>query len=113
MPLGFKNERMFSIKRQGSIGLGLLGLTLLFFALIIPIENKTAYLGISFLLLTLGGLFYFNAIYGNTLAGIKNDGVWFNALSTRGISGWILGMFLTAHYIPALLGTSIWQYKKR
>src|SRR6056300_474515 len=100
---------MFSIKRQGSIGLGLLGLTLLFFALIIPIENKTAYLGISFLLLTLGGLFYFNAIYGNTLAGIKNDGVWFNALSTRGISGWILGMFLTAFYIaiywfPEVLG---------
>ncbi len=109
MPLGFKNERMFSIKRQGSLGLGLLGLTLLFFALIIPIENKTAYLGISFLLLTLGGLFYFNAIYGNTLAGIKNDGVWFNALSTRGISGWILGMFLTAFYIaiywfPEVLG---------
>ena len=71
------------IKKQSSVGMGLLGLILLSSALFIPYENKTLWLSVSFLLMTLGGLVYFQAVYGNTLAGVKNDGVWFNALSSR------------------------------
>jgi hypothetical protein len=97
------------IKKQSSVGMGLLGLILLSSALFIPYENKTLWLSVSFLLMTLGGLVYFQAVYGNTLAGVKNDGVWFNALSSRGVSGWLLGMGLTAFYIaiywyPEVLG---------
>ena len=97
------------IKKQSSVGMGLLGLILLSSALFIPYENKTLWLSVSFLLMTLGGLVYFQAVYGKTLAGVKNDGVWFNALSSRGVSGWLLGMGLTAFYIaiywyPEVLG---------
>jgi hypothetical protein len=100
---------MATIKKQSGIGIGFLGLILLSTALFTTYENKILWLSLSFLLMTLGGLFYFQTVYGKPLPGIKNDGVWFSALSSRGLSGWILGMGLTAFYIaiywfPEILG---------
>ena len=100
---------MTTIKKQSGIGIGFLGLILLSTALFTTYENKILWLSLSFLLMTLGGLFYFQTVYGKPLPGIKNDGVWFSALSSRGLSGWILGMGLTAFYIaiywfPEILG---------
>ena len=100
---------MATIKKQSGIGIGFLGLILLSTALFTTYENKILWLSLSFLLMTLGGLFYFQIVYGKSLPGIKNDGVWFSALSSRGLSGWILGMGLTAFYIaiywfPEILG---------
>ena len=97
------------LKKQSSIGVGLLGLTLLLSALFIAYDNKVLWLSVSFVLMTLGGLIYFQTIYGHQLSGIKNNGVWFSALTTRGITGWLLGMGLTAFYIaiywfPEVLG---------
>ena len=100
---------MATIKKQSGIGIGFLGLILLSTALFTTYENKILWLSLSFLLMTLGGLFYFQTVYGKPLPGIKNDSVWFSALSSRGLSGWILGMGLTAFYIaiywfPEILG---------
>lgn len=63
----------------------------------------------SFLAMTLGGLLFFQLIYGKSLPGIKNDGVWFNALTSKGIWGWLLGIILTLFYVaiywfPEVLG---------
>jgi len=99
----------YLLNKQSSMGIGLLGLMVLVSALFIPYSNKLFWLSLSFILMTLGGLIYFKLIYGDQLPGIKNNGVWFNSLSTRGMSGWILGMGLTAFYIaiywfPEVLG---------
>ena len=63
----------------------------------------------SFLAMTLGGLLFFQLIYGKSLPGIKNNGVWFNALTSKGIWGWLLGIILTLFYVaiywfPEVLG---------
>ena len=97
------------LKKQSSIGIGLLGLILLVSALFITYDDKVLWLSVSFVLMTFGSLVYFQTIYGHQLPGIKNDGVWFNALTTRGITAWLLGMGLTAFYIaiywfPEVLG---------
>lgn len=86
------------IKQSSSI-LGLLGLALLLTPFIFPFGNRTVLLCSSFLLMTLGGLIYFNQLYGKSLPGIKNNAVWFNALTTKGLYGWMLGMLLTGFYI--------------
>ena len=100
---------MLTQKKQSSLGIGVVGFVLLATALFIPYDNKVAFLSLSFALMTVGGMLYFRTVYGTALAGIKNDGVWFSALTTRGLSGWILGLLLTAFYIaiywyPELLG---------
>ncbi|MFX6006906.1 hypothetical protein ABTF07_20235, partial [Acinetobacter baumannii] len=56
-----------------------------------------------------GSLLYTNGLYANTTAGIKNNGVMFKSISSRGAIAWVLGVALTALYIllywyPQLLG---------
>lgn len=103
------SKGMNRLIKQSSTLIGLIGFAILLFPLMSPSGNKTVLLCSSFLLMTLGGLIYFQQLYGKSLPGIKNNEVWFNALTTKGVSGWILGMALTAFYItiywfPAYLG---------
>ena len=57
-------------------------------------------------------LFYLlSDAYLTKLEGIKNDGVWFKSISSRGILGWVTGVILTSFYIilyfyPQYLGLS-------
>ena len=67
------------LKKQSSIGIGLLGLILLVSALFITYDDKVLWLSVSFVLMTFGSLVYFQTLYGHQLPGMKNDGVWFNA----------------------------------
>ena len=99
------------IKTQKNIGLafGLLGLVILSLNIMYSFENVPLFFSLCFLSMTLGGILYFNALYGATLSGIQNNGVWFNALTAKGLWGWILGLVLTCFYIaiywfPELLG---------
>jgi Pyruvate/2-oxoacid:ferredoxin oxidoreductase delta subunit len=99
------------IKTQKNIGLtfGLLGLVILSLNIMYSFENVPLFFSLCFLSMTLGGILYFKALYGATLSGIQNNGVWFNALTAKGLWGWILGLVLTCFYIaiywfPELLG---------
>ena len=99
------------IKTQKNIGLafGLLGLVILSLNIMYSFENVPLFFSLCFLSMTLGGILYFKALYGATLSGIQNNGVWFNALTAKGLWGWILGLVLTSFYIaiywfPELLG---------
>ena len=99
------------IKTQKNIGLafGLLGIVILSLNIVYSFENVPLFFSLCFLSMTLGGILYFNALYGATLSGIHNNGVWFNALTAKGLWGWILGLVLTCFYIaiywfPELLG---------
>ena len=99
------------IKTQKNIGLafGLLGLVILSLNIMYSFENVPLFFSLCFLSMTLGGILYFKALYGATLSGIQNNGVWFNALTAKGLWGWILGLVLTSFYIaiywfPEVLG---------
>jgi ferredoxin-type protein NapH len=61
--------------------------------------------------LTAGSLLYTNGLYAGKPAGIKNDGVWFKGISSRGFWAWAMGVALTAFYVllywwPQYLGYS-------
>ena len=56
-----------------------------------------------------GSLLYTKGLYTNTTPGIKNNGVMFKSLTSKGLWAWALGIALTAFYIllywyPQLLG---------
>jgi polyferredoxin len=63
-------------------------------------------------LITAGTIIFANDAYLTKLKGIKNDGVWFKSISSRGTLGWITGIVLTAFYIvlyfyEGLLGAGV------
>ncbi len=50
-------------------------------------------------LISLGTVIFANDAYLTKSKGIKNDGVWFKSISSRGSLGWISGIVLTGFYI--------------
>ena len=100
---------MIVTRQKGSLLVGASGLILLLSTLVFTPQNKLIILSASMLMLVSGSLIYFKEVYGSSLSGIKNNGVWFNALTAKGIWGWVLGMTLTAFYVaiywfPEVLG---------
>jgi len=80
--------------------LGLVGLAILFLALFnINLPSKTLWLTISLLAMFSGTVWFAKAAYLNKHEGIKNDGVYFKSLTSRGFWGWILGISLTLFYV--------------
>lgn len=90
-----------------------LGVTALF-ALVVGLFNQLyhpALLVLFFMALAGGSLLYTYGLYGGKTAGIKNDGVWFKSISSRGFWAWVAGVALTAFYVllywwPEYLGYS-------
>lgn len=100
MSLAKPEANSLSIKQKIAVALGVMGL--LIFALAIfntNFPNKTLFLSLSIGLIALGTILFANDAYSKKLEGIKNDGVWFKSLSSRGILGWITGVLLTSFYI--------------
>ncbi len=87
-------------KQITGIGFSLLSLGVLFAALFnIGAAGSGLWLAICLSGMLAGAIFYSYGSYGDKPAGIKNDGVWFNALSNRGWIGWIIGVLLTSFYV--------------
>ena len=76
---------------------GLLILVLAVFNLQLP--NKTLWLSIALSALFGGIVLFSYGAYSDKQAGIKNDGVWFKSVSSRGFLAWIAGLALTGFYI--------------
>ncbi len=97
-------------KQKVSVVLGLSGLTILTLALLnVGFNKQWLALSAALVLISVGTIVYANELYLRKLAGIKNDGVWFKSISSRGFSGWLTGVTLTGFYIvlyfyPGLLG---------
>jgi len=90
--------------------LGMSGMFILVLAAFnINFPNKTVWLLIA-LSSIFGGIVWFAiAAYSNKNEGIKNDGVWFKSISSRGFLAWLTGLALTGFYIvlyffPQFLG---------
>ncbi len=56
-------------------------------------------LSVFFALITIGSLLYTTGLYGGIDAGVKNNGVMFKSLTSRGFWAWIMGIVLTSFYI--------------
>ena len=63
------------------------------------IGSPSVYLGLAFAITAIGTAIFVREEYANKPEGIKNNGVWFRGLTTRGIFGWMIGVLLTGFYI--------------
>ncbi|MGB5237777.1 MAG: 4Fe-4S dicluster domain-containing protein [Flavobacteriaceae bacterium] len=81
----------------------LLGLTGLFIIVLaafnVSFPNRGLWLSISLLSIFAGVIWFSREAYINRHEGIKNDGVWFKSVSSRGLWGWVSGILLTGFYI--------------
>ncbi len=95
--------------QKGGVALGLIGFGILLLAFIGVDVNASLFLPIAIISMLSGGVVYGIAAYQGKPAGIKNDGVWFQSLSSKGLVGWTVGVVLTGFYVllywfPAMLG---------
>ena len=89
-----------SNKQKIALAGGIVGLFILVLALFnTNFPNKAVFLTLALGLITLGIIVYSRDAYLTKLEGIKNDGVWFKSISSRGVWGWVVGIILTAFYI--------------
>jgi len=84
------------------IGLTIFGLGLLLF-LVAAFGAGSVYpdyfFYLSIVLSVTGALIFIIKKYSGSPAGVKNNKIWFNALTARGAWGWILGIVLTGFYV--------------
>ncbi len=103
------DEGKLNIPEKVSVGLISIGLLILLLAFLNIKLNNTIFLSISLSSLLIGTVVFARQKYLNDLPGIKNNGVWFNSLSSRGVVGYVIGIILTGFYVliywfPSLLG---------
>ena len=80
--------------------LGVAGLLVLLLAVFnVNFPNKTLWLSLSLGGLFAGILIFSYGAYADKEEGIKNDGVWFKSISSRGFLAWVAGLGLTGFYI--------------
>lgn len=95
-----------------SVVVGVAGVAMLVISLFGDLSaNAELVLFTSIAAMSMGTLGFVWATYRNQPAGIKNNGVWFESLTNRGMWGWILGLILTGFYVvlyfyPGILGFS-------
>ncbi len=80
--------------------IGFFGLTVILLAAFnVNLPNKALWLSISLGAITAGTVWFAWDMYANKEPGIKNDGVWFKSISSKGFWGWMAGIALTSFYI--------------
>ena len=100
MSLANPDAHDLSKKQKLSVGLGVVGLFILVLALFnLNLPNKATLLTLSLSLITIGIILFANDAYLSKSKGIKNDGVWFKSISSRGTLAWVTGIVLTSFYI--------------
>ncbi len=100
MSLAGQPPKSISTQQKIALALGMSGLFILLLAVFnVSFPNKSLWLSLSLTAITAGTIWYGGAAYLQKHAGIKNDGVYFKSVSSRGLLGWCLGIGLTAFYI--------------
>ncbi len=79
----------------GVTGLGIIALA----GFNVDFPNKGLWLSLALTAITVGVMVFSYGAYKDTEPGIKNNGVWFKSVSSRGLLGWISGIVLTGFYI--------------
>ncbi|HKL89639.1 MAG TPA: hypothetical protein VJ880_00515, partial [Allomuricauda sp.] len=100
MALTGEPPKSLSIGQKIAVFLGMSGLGILLLAIFnVGFPNKTLWLTLSLSAITFGTILFSWDAYSRKLPGIKNDGVWFKSISSRGLWGWMAGLALTGFYI--------------
>lgn len=100
MSLASPDALNITTKQKIALAAGLVGLFILILAIFnVDFPNRAVFLAVSLGLIIGGTAVYSREAYLTKLEGIKNDGVWFKSISSRGVLGWALGVFLTLFYI--------------
>ncbi|WCO01227.1 4Fe-4S binding protein [Psychroserpens ponticola] len=87
-------------KQKIALAIGIVGLLIFVLALFnTNFPNQGVFLTLALGMISLGIIVYSREAYLTKLEGIKNDGVWFKSISSRGIWGWLVGIILTSFYI--------------
>lgn len=103
------DNNKIDVVEKVAIGLITLGLFILAISLFNFKLNSVVFLPISLGSIFIGTIIFSRRKYLTQLPGIKNNGVWTNSLSARGVIGWSVGVILTSFYVliywfPAVLG---------
>ncbi|MDR6300569.1 4Fe-4S binding protein [Mesonia maritima] len=100
MALSKQPPESLSKTQKSFVFVGISGLMILLLVIFnVNFPNKILWLSLALSLISAGTIGFSWAMYAQKSAGIKNDGVWFKSISSRGILGWALGIFLTLFYI--------------
>ncbi|WGF93042.1 4Fe-4S binding protein [Aequorivita marisscotiae] len=100
MSLTGEPPKTINTQQKLASAIGLIGLTILFLALLnVSFPNRAIWLTTSLLMIGGGTVWFSNAAYLNKHEGIKNDGVYFKSLTSKGFWAWILGIALTLFYV--------------
>ncbi|MBA6153513.1 4Fe-4S binding protein [Gelidibacter maritimus] len=100
MSLAKPDSQALSKTQKLGVAIGVIGLFIMILAFFnVDFPNKTLFLSLSLGMITVGTIIFSNNAYLTKQAGIKNDGVWFKSIASRGFWGWILGIVLTLFYI--------------
>jgi polyferredoxin len=100
--MSLTGEAPDSINRTQKIGtaLGVIGLLILILSIFnVDLPNKGMWLTIALASLTGGITLFARGAYAGKLEGIKNHGVMFKSMSSRGYLAWAAGIALTGFYI--------------
>jgi polyferredoxin len=80
--------------------IGMFGLAIILLAgFNVDFPNKVIWLSTALIAILGGVVLFAKGAYSNKHEGIKNDGVWFKSMSSRGYLAWLAGISLTGFYI--------------
>lgn len=100
MALTGQPPKNLSNKQKFGVLIGISGLFILVLAACnVNLPNKSFWLATSLISIFTGIIFFAHASYGNKKQGINNDGIWFKAISSRGVIAWMAGIAITGFYI--------------
>ena len=99
-PSVYKNNHALEAVKKTGLAIFAIGLLTLFLSLAgVPASGSISYLIISFGLTVAGALIYFIPQIKEAPAGIKNNKIFFNPLTSKGTPAWIIGVMITAFYV--------------
>lgn len=100
MSLAGEPPKALNTSQKLAVLVGMAGLGILVLQLFnLNLGNSALWLTISIVAMFVGVIWFSQAEYANKQKGIKNDGVWFKSISSRGILAWIAGIVFTGFYI--------------
>ncbi|MEO5789131.1 4Fe-4S dicluster domain-containing protein [Gelidibacter sp.] len=100
MSLAKPDSQALSATQKIAVAIGVTGFFIMILAFFnVNFPNKPLFLTLSLVMITVGTIIFANNAYLTKHAGIKNDGVWFKSISSRGVWGWATGIVLTLFYI--------------
>ena len=100
LAIGYNYQDKTDLVQQAGLTVFAAGLLALLIPLWIGDDPAGRYFAWSGMLLAIGGLFaYFFRTYAKSPPGVKNNGIWLRASTSRGHIAWVTAVFLTGFYI--------------